>query len=126
MKTPYSKDYNPPAPILPVSLAAPEEAPQIGPLMALVDTGADGTFIPTAFLEQLDAPIEYTTNVRTHIGERLRRVFIHQIDLLINSIRLPNVEVISDDWGSEIIIGRNVLNKLELLLDGPQQITRLE
>lgn len=30
MKTPYSQDYFPPAPVLLVNLAAPEESPQIG------------------------------------------------------------------------------------------------
>jgi hypothetical protein len=32
----------------------------------------------------------------------------------------------SDDWNNEIILGRNVLNKLHLELDGPRQITRVK
>jgi len=126
MKSAYSKEYDPPAPVLPISLAAPEEAPQIGPQSALIDTGADGTFIPTAFLEQLDVPVIYATNVRSHLSERLRRVSVHQIDILIDTIRLPGIDVVSDDWSNEIILGRNILNKLSLLLDGPQQIARLK
>jgi predicted aspartyl protease len=126
MKAAYSRDYTPPAPILPISLATPEEAPQIGPQPALIDTGADGTFIPTILLEQLGVPVIYATNVRSHLGERSRRVAIHQVDILIDTIRLPNVEVVGDDWSNEIILGRNVLNKLNLLLDGPRQIVRLK
>lgn len=125
MKTAYSNEYDPPAPVLPISLAAPAEAPQIGLQLALIDTGADGTFIPTAFLEQLDVPVIYATNVRSHLGERLHRVSVHQIDILIDTIRLPGIDVVSDDWSNEIILGRNVLNKLRLFLDGPQEITRL-
>jgi hypothetical protein len=49
------------------------------------------------------------------------------IDLvLFDTIRLPNLEVIADDWGSKIIIGRDVLNKLHLLLDGPNETVKLK
>jgi len=125
MKTLYSHNYSPPAPVLEIRLAAPEESPQDEIYPALVDTGADGTFIPTLLLEQLDTPIIYTTNVRSHLGENLRRVSVHKLDILLNDIRLPNVNVVSDDWGDEIIIGRNVLNKLHLILDGPNQVAEV-
>ena len=52
----YSEEYSPAAPILPVNVAIPTEAPTGELMMALVDTGADGTFIPTPILEALDAP----------------------------------------------------------------------
>ena len=112
--------------MLQISLAIPEESPQIGPNLALIDTGSDGTFVPTSFLEQLDVPIVYATNVRSHFGETLQRVSVHKIDILLGELRLPNIEVVSDDWGDEIIIGRNILNKLRLLLDGPEQTTTLK
>jgi predicted aspartyl protease len=126
MKTPYSQDYFPPAPVMAVRLAAPDHAPQIGPSPALIDTGSDGTFIPTALLEQLNVPAVYTTNVRSHSGDALRRASVHKVDVLFDSIRLPSVEAVSDDWGNEIILGRNVLNKMQLLLDGPEQMTELK
>ncbi len=126
MKTAYSKDYFPPAPVLLIRLAIPEGSPQIGPYPALIDTGADGTFIPTPFLEQLNVPAVYATNVRSHLGETLQRVSVHKVDIILNGVRLPNIEGVSDDWGNEIIIGRNALNKLRLLLDGPKQTTNLE
>lgn len=126
MKTPYSYDYTPPAPILLVGLAAPEQAPQVSLQPALIDTGADGTFVPTALLERLQVPVIYATNVRSHLGQDVRRVPVHRVDILLDSVRVPGVEVVSDDWGDEIILGRNALNKLQLFLDGPHQITRLE
>jgi predicted aspartyl protease len=126
MRAPYSKDYFPPAPVLLISFAAPKASPQIGPYSALIDTGADGTFIPTSLLEQLNVPIVYATNVRSHLSERLHRVSVYKVDLLLNTIRLPNIEVVGDDRNNEIIIGRNVLNKLQLLLDGPKQVTDLK
>jgi len=66
------------------------------------------------------------TNVRSHLGERLHRVSVHKVDIvLFDSIRLPNIEVVSDDFGSNIIIGRNLLNKLQLHLDGPNEVARI-
>ncbi|HLF25381.1 MAG TPA: retropepsin-like aspartic protease [Anaerolineae bacterium] len=125
MTTPYSQDYVPPAPVLLVSLTAPAETSQVGPYPALIDTGADGTFVPTALLERLSVPIVYATNVRSHLATRLRRVSVHKVDVLFDGVRLPDVEVVSDDSGDEIIIGRNVLNKLQLFLDGPKRVTDL-
>ena len=123
---PYSQEYFPPAPVLRVSLTVPEETPSLNPDWALVDTGADGTFVPTSYLEELDVPVAYMTNARSHFGEKLLRVPVHKVDLIFfDALRLPNVEVVGDDWGDQIIIGRNVLNRLRLLLDGPNQKANL-
>lgn len=63
-------------------------------------------------------------NVCSHLGDRLHRVPIHRVDvILFGVIRLPNIEVIGDDWGSQIILGRNVLNKLQMRLNGPDKTT---
>jgi hypothetical protein len=59
--------------------------------------------------------------------ERLQQVPVYQVDLVFfDSIRLPAVEVIGDDWGEQIILGRNVLNKLNLRLNGPAQTVTLD
>lgn len=122
----YSQDYYPPAPVLRVSLAVPEEPPRLGPYVALVDTGADGTFVPASYLEELGVPVIYMTNVRSHLGEMAHRVPIHRVDLILSrSICLPGIHVVGDDWSDQIIIGRNVLNRLRLLLDGPREITKI-
>ncbi len=45
------------------------------------------------------------------------------VDLLIDSARIPDVDVVGSDWQNQIILGRNVLNRLILLLDGPRAET---
>ena len=118
----YSQDYTPPAPVLPVRIAVPDESSGMEEYSALVDTGADGTFVPTVILEELELPISYMTNVHSHLSEILHRAPVHKIDLILfGTIRLPSIEVIGDDRGSQIILGRNVLNKLHIHLDGPDQ-----
>lgn len=117
--TRYSEDYFPSAPVLPVSITVPGES-STGGFSALVDTGADGTFVPTSILEDLDLPILYMTNVRPHLGESLHRAAVYQVDIILfDSLRLPGIEVVGDDWGDQIILGRNVLNLLRITLDGP-------
>jgi len=96
-------------------------------MLALVDTGADGTFAPTSLIERLDIPILYMTNVRSHLGEHLHRVGVYKVDLILfGEIRLPNIDIVGDDWGTHIILGRNVLNKLRFDMDGPGQTITLQ
>jgi len=122
----YSGDYFPSAPVLPVGIVTPGESANRHEA-ALVDTGADGTFVPTKLLEELDAPISYVTNARSHLGDMLYRVSVHNVDvILFDSIRLPGIEVAADDWGDRIILGRNVLNLLEIHLRGPAQTVAMQ
>jgi len=123
----YSQGYFPPAPVLPVSVAVMDGSPRQGPWLALVDIGADGTFVPMEILEELEAPLVYMTNVRSHLGEGLHRVPVHKVNLvLFDSLQLPGIEVVGDNWGDCIIIGRNMLNRLRLHLDGPGQRISLQ
>lgn len=48
------------------------------------------------------------------------------MNLRIDDIELPGVFVVGDDQSKEIIIGRNVLNQLRIVLDGPNRTTELE
>lgn len=122
----YSHKYFPPAPILSIRLASLEDGTRFGPFDCLIDTGADGTFVPTSLLEKLDVVLSHLTNVHSHMGDKMRRVSVYKVDIILaDNTRLPSIDVVSDDWGDQIILGRNVLNKLQLLLDGPNETTRL-
>lgn len=45
------------------------------------------------------------------------------VDLELGNLRLPDVFVVGDEQGDEIVLGRNILNKLRILLDGPANLT---
>lgn len=124
MNVPYDTGYTPPAPILEIRLAAPGEAPQVGPLPAVVDTGSDGTLVPTEYLEQAEAIGLGDAILHGIVGEA-RRVHLFEIDLHVGSLLLPGAVVVGDDHGHEVLLGRNKLNKLILLLDGPRNETEL-
>lgn len=132
MPTQYSREQFPPAPILEISLSPPLERAQTGPLPALVDTGADFTMVPLHWLLQIEAPEIRSAYVRGLWSER-QLITLYLVDIHLETGILAGAEVIGidsteehfDDADEEIILGRNVLNKLFLLLEGPNQLTHI-
>jgi predicted aspartyl protease len=122
--TPYSQTYVPPAAVIEIRLAAPGAARLTGPLLALIDTGADASLVPKSILLALGAPALFEAHLRSPWGE-LHAVVVYLADVLVGSDRLPAVELAADEADGELVLGRNVLNKLPLFLDGPQQTTQL-
>lgn len=60
--------------------------------------------------------------VHPHFGTP-QLAYTHTLDILVGSYRFLAIEVVADNHSEEIILGRNLLNKLVLLLDGPQNLT---
>jgi predicted aspartyl protease len=94
----------------------------VGPFPAMVDSGADGTIVPQRYLDQINAPPTVEMNVRSHWGER-RRVMLYLVDVRIGEINLPGIEVVGDEYSDEIVLGRDVLNRLHVSLNGPATTT---
>lgn len=124
MNTPYSRTFVPPAAIIEIRLAAPGSARTIGPFPALVDTGADTSLVPKTILLALGAPSLFEAQLRGPWGEP-HAVVVYLADLFIGTARLPAIELAADEDEVEFLLGRNVLNKLPLFLDGPQLVTQL-
>jgi predicted aspartyl protease len=124
MKFPYDTDYFPPAPSVEISLGALDEPFVVGPLQALVDTGADASIVPIQYIRSLRVQVDNRKYLRSQWGER-RLVDTYLLDVGIGGLRLPLVEIVANEWGEEIILGRNVLNKLTVILDGPKQVLEI-
>ena len=124
MSTPYDSAYTPAAPVLSIYLTAPGDQPRLEPINALVDTGSDGTLVPIRYLEQIEAIDVGDAILHSVLGEA-REIHLYEVDLYVGALVLPGVIVVGDDQGSEVLLGRNVLNKLILLLDGPHKETEL-
>ena len=118
----YDQTYQPPAPTCAIALAVTEgEAVH---LVALVDTGADATLIPVRHLQAIGARRVFEMSMRSQWGEQ-RTVFLYLVDVRIANITLPGLYVVGDEWGAEVILGRDVLNRLRLMLDGPALLMRI-
>lgn len=124
MRHPYDTSYQPSFPAAPVVLINPEEGLRAVAENALIDTGSDGTLVPLALLENVLAPVLTETRIRSHWGE-WRAVQLFLVDIELNGLTLPGVFVVGDDTGVDIVLGRNVLNKLHLALDGRAQLTEI-
>jgi predicted aspartyl protease len=115
-KQPYSTEFRPPAPVLTLRAGAPGSEPMLG-LIALVDTGADLSIVPRSVVDALALPQVATTRIHgvTGVAESTN---VHAATLEVAGMRVL-AEVVA--WGDEAIIGRDVLGRFVLELDGPRE-----
>jgi len=114
----YNDEVTPPIPELDIALSLPQATATLGPVPAVVDSGADATLVPVEMLRQLGAQAWDEALLRGPWGEG-RRIYTYLLDIHFAGQVLPGIEVVGDTMGEVIVLGRNLLNKLILLLDGP-------
>lgn len=119
MKAKYNADYFPPVPAIPILFGRDGEKPWLGPLDAILDTGADATILPQEIAHQLHSVPLGKGTLESQWGH-IQPITIYSIDIEIADQILRGVIVAGDPASDEIVLGRNVLNKLALLLDGPK------
>ena len=120
----FSTDFYPPAPVLEVHLSNPETSATSSTVIALLDTGADLTVVPIQLLDQIMVvPVSYD-RVRGLWGG-LDMVPIFEVDLQVNGQTFFGIEVVGSKRDPDLLIGRNVSNRLRIFLDGPQQTLEL-
>lgn len=73
--------------------------------------------MPIEYLNTIRAQPTVEMGMRSQWGER-RIVLLYLVDVQIGEITLPGIEVVGDEVSSEIVIGRDVLNRLLVVLDG--------
>jgi predicted aspartyl protease len=120
MQYPYSDRYHPPMPAVEVALGSPEADFSVGPLPSIIDTGADITIVPREHLMHLNAPVVASGYLRSPWGGRYN-VKIYEVNIRVGGHNLYEVEVAGEPGGREVLLGRNVLNQLDLRLDGPDE-----
>lgn len=113
-----NEHYNPPAPVLPITVYVPDDSTKQVKTEALVDTGADMTCLPRALINALNAQPASSYNVRC-----INEVSIGLVDSYFLEFEIAGekkmVEVIAVD--DERILGRNLINEFMLQLHGPGQ-----
>ncbi|TET95391.1 MAG: hypothetical protein E3J28_00725 [Desulfobacteraceae bacterium] len=109
--------YNPPAPVLPIIIRIPDSIKQLT-TDALVDTGADITCLPRAFIATLRAERASTYDVFAINGVSVGPSDSYFLEFELAGMK-ELVEVIA--IGDEPILGRNLINEFTIQLYGPKQ-----
>ena len=123
MKASYDTSLLPPAPFLPVQLASLAERSESVTVQAKLDTGADLTAIPITLIEQLRLMPAGEIEVEGYDRHRAT-IRAYDVNLQVDQLRVNGLLVIgfAEDY---VLLGRDVLNHLRLLLDGPALTTEI-
>ncbi len=90
---------------------------------AKIDSGASLTVIPDNLVSQWNLQIRRKIRVRGYDGYASER-YTYFVDILIGSRRFETTEVTSSRRVN-ILLGRDVLNKLRIIHDGPRQVVEI-
>jgi hypothetical protein len=116
MKIAYNPTLHPPAPFLTIRLYSPTTGVVLT-LPAKIDTGADVTAVPANIVEQLQLASASAFLVEAFDGTQARMI-AYDIALDVAQLHLTDIPAIT--FAEEyVLLGRDVLNALRLLLDGP-------
>lgn len=115
---PHSRHYSPPIPAIELVLHSTSSGKSTGSLLTVIDTGADITLVPLALLRQINAPELDEVRLRSHWGHTTSAI-TYLVDVQFETGTLPGIEVVADLHSDQVLLGRDILNKLMLFIDGP-------
>lgn len=120
---PYDETYDPAMPVVDVLVDGYAGRPRRA-VIALVDSGADGTMLPIDVLEVVAAAYEDTVRMRGVLGDS-EQVDRYTVAIHLGPLVLHGVNAVASPSGSESVLGRDVLNHLLLTLNGPANTTQI-
>jgi predicted aspartyl protease len=115
-----SVNFSPPAPVAYVTLRNPATGDVLTDIPLLIDTGADATLLPSAAVEKLGVSIEEGSNFEVQVfdGETKFLKFA-KLDVLVFDKTFKGEFLLIDRAIG--ILGRNILNNVRVLFDGPRK-----
>ena len=121
----YNHQFSPPAPFVHVSLQGLERAAAIADLPAQLDTAADMTVVPAGLVERLGL-VPFGTvqvlafgSILTTVSTFLARVQIRGPEAVVNKI-------VSSAEEPHVLLGRDLLKRHRILLDGPRGVLKVD
>jgi predicted aspartyl protease len=114
-----AESFDPPAPVAYVTLRNPATGALLSDVPMLIDTGADATLLPFKAVEQLDIAIEKDSDFEVQVFDgEIKRLKLAKLELYLLDKKFAGEYLLVDRTIG--ILGRNILNKLPILLDGPR------
>ena len=117
---PY-RGADPPAPYVLLNVFHPTDADAVLDVPALADTGADISVIPVAVIASVRAKRLGTIPIRG-FDNRPDSLTVYLVRLQVRDLPVIELEVVGSDSVSTAIIGRDVLNRYDIRLDGPNRV----
>ena len=120
-RVPFDESFDPPAPVLPVRISGIDEHDPAAMLRMLVDTGADCSLIPVRLARSLRLPVVDRTEIQG-VGSKTFSANVHAARVRLGSLRvLARVVALGD----ESLLGRDILQRVVMQLDGPAQVVQV-
>lgn len=122
----YNRAVNPPAPFVHVTLARTGPATgAAGEWPAKIDTGADTTVIPLAAVNALGL-VQISRVSATGFAGVVTEVGVYPVLLSLRGIPPVPLAVLAVDREEYALLGRDVLNRHRIVLDGPNLAIDIE
>lgn len=118
----YSNRFDPSMPVVEVGISLLRQSHPTITVPALIDSGSDASMLPLSVLEGIGAKPIDTVRVRGILGQSFP-LDLYSVRLYIGPHRLSSVEIAGAPSEEECLLGRNVLNRLEIVLNGPASTT---
>ncbi|MCI0550393.1 MAG: aspartyl protease family protein [Anaerolineae bacterium] len=114
-----AENFEPPAPVAYVTLRNPATGVLLSDVPMLIDTGADATLLPSDAVEQLGISAKEGSDfeVQAFDGE-IKRLKLAKLELYVLGKKFAGEYLLVDRPVG--ILGRNILNNIRILLDGPR------
>lgn len=119
---PYANDGASSHPVMTLEIFRPY-SPAGAAIDLVIDTGSDVTAIPLALLAELGAPAVDRGTV-TAFGGASVRIDIYHVEIVVLERPLGRFRVIADTTGDGLV-GLDVLNLLQVDLNGPAGVTTI-
>jgi predicted aspartyl protease len=113
----YSKDFSPPAPAVEISVSAPLSKDMTS-LTALIDSGADITVIPERIISQLRMR-RVDSTLASGFGKGVIEATVYAAILSIDGVLKPRIYRVLGWREDYILLGRDLLNQVIAVLNGP-------
>jgi predicted aspartyl protease len=117
--------YDPAAPVVEIVIGHPTIIGLQDRLMALIDSGADASMLPISILNKVGARFIETRQMRGATGHRLV-VDTYLVSVQLGPYKLHGIQAVAMREGFEAVLGRDVLNQLKIVLNGPANVVEID